>query len=139
MHQTQSQSKEELERQTQDSSKQTGQDFWGESTDNKGDSNLEVHEPESEHHSNDDSKADHADKPKSPIPTELDLINAERESIHQQIIETRQDEDLKQETKHSIIEVDLEDPKQPEPEPQAQNTPADTPADPAPVQTEDAN
>lgn len=143
MHQTQSQSKEELERQTDDVSKEVTQDFWNE---DKGESNLEVHEPESEQHSGEDGKAaEHADKPKSPIPTELDIINAERESIHKQVIETRQDEDLKNEVKHPIIETTLEELKQPETEnqtetatqPEADNKPTDVqPTETHPTETQ---
>jgi hypothetical protein len=149
MHQTQTQSREELERQTEDSSKAvTSQDFWGESSDDKGESNLEVHEPESEQHTNEDDKGDEDDKPKSPIPTELDLVNAERDSLQHQVIETRQDEDLKQEEKHHIVEVDdipaepeqsvqdQPEPKQPEPE---KPEPATQAADPEPAKSEDTS
>jgi hypothetical protein len=137
MHHSQSQSKEELERQTEDTSKETNQDFWGEGSEEKAESNIQVHEPESEQHSSGEGKAAHGEKPQHPVPTELDLINAERESIHKQVIETRQDDDLKNETKHPIVEVDLEEPKQAQSAPQS-NPPEAQPAETGPSKSDDA-
>lgn len=84
--------------------------------DHKPHEDIELHEPEIEQHTSEDGeeqphtedKENAPDHHKSTLPTEFDIIKANQESIHHQVINTTQEDDLKKDQKHEIVDVPLE-------------------------------